>query len=31
MYARSVSDADRLYFRQLLCGRDIARTDPLAR
>ena len=22
---------DRLYFRQLLCGRDIARTDPLAR
>ena len=25
-----VSD-DRLYFRQLLCGRDIARTDPLAR
>jgi glyoxylase-like metal-dependent hydrolase (beta-lactamase superfamily II) len=23
--------ADRLYFRQLLCGRDIARTDPLAR
>jgi glyoxylase-like metal-dependent hydrolase (beta-lactamase superfamily II) len=31
MYARSVSDDDRLYFRQLLCGRDIARTDPLAR
>jgi glyoxylase-like metal-dependent hydrolase (beta-lactamase superfamily II) len=24
-------DDDRLYFRQLLCGRDIARTDPLAR
>ncbi len=23
--------ADRLYFRQLLAGRDIARTDPLAR
>jgi glyoxylase-like metal-dependent hydrolase (beta-lactamase superfamily II) len=22
---------DRLYFRQLLCGRDIARSDPLAR
>lgn len=22
---------DRLYFRQLLCGRDIARTDPIAR
>jgi glyoxylase-like metal-dependent hydrolase (beta-lactamase superfamily II) len=22
---------DRLYFRQLLCGRDVARTDPLAR
>src|SRR5688572_19143393 len=22
---------DRLYFRQLLCGRDIARTDPLAK
>jgi len=21
----------RLYFRQLLCGRDIARTDPIAR
>jgi glyoxylase-like metal-dependent hydrolase (beta-lactamase superfamily II) len=31
MYARLVSDDDRLYFRQLLCGRDIARTDPLAR
>ncbi len=23
--------SDRLYFRQLLAGRDIARTDPLAR
>jgi glyoxylase-like metal-dependent hydrolase (beta-lactamase superfamily II) len=23
-------DADRLYFRQLLCGRDIAQTDPVA-
>jgi glyoxylase-like metal-dependent hydrolase (beta-lactamase superfamily II) len=22
---------DRLYFRQLLCGRDLAQTDPLAR
>src|SRR6478736_6495679 len=22
---------DRLYFRQLLAGRDIARTDPIAR
>jgi len=22
---------DRLYFRQILCGRDIARSDPLAR
>jgi glyoxylase-like metal-dependent hydrolase (beta-lactamase superfamily II) len=22
---------DRLYFRQLLCGRDVARSDPLAR
>jgi glyoxylase-like metal-dependent hydrolase (beta-lactamase superfamily II) len=22
---------DRLYFHQLLCGRDIARTDPVAR
>ncbi len=22
---------DRLYFRQLLCGRDVARTNPLAR
>jgi glyoxylase-like metal-dependent hydrolase (beta-lactamase superfamily II) len=26
-----MSDDDRLYFRQLLCGRDIARRDPLAR
>jgi glyoxylase-like metal-dependent hydrolase (beta-lactamase superfamily II) len=25
------ASADRLYFRQLLCGRDIARTDPIAR
>ena len=24
-------DSDRLYFRQLLSGRDLARTDPLAR
>jgi glyoxylase-like metal-dependent hydrolase (beta-lactamase superfamily II) len=24
-------DGDRLYFRQLLAGRDIARTDPVAR
>lgn len=24
-------DDDRIYFRQLLAGRDIARTDPLAR
>jgi glyoxylase-like metal-dependent hydrolase (beta-lactamase superfamily II) len=22
---------DRLYFRQLLCGRDLAQTDPMAR
>jgi glyoxylase-like metal-dependent hydrolase (beta-lactamase superfamily II) len=28
----AVTDADdRLYFRQLLCGRDIATDDPLAR
>lgn len=26
-----MSTEDRLYFRQLLAGRDIARTDPLAR
>jgi len=26
-----VTADDHLYFRQLLCGRDIARTDPLAR
>ena len=26
-----MADDDRLYFRQLLCGRDIARNDPLAR
>ncbi|MEZ5142908.1 MAG: MBL fold metallo-hydrolase [Acidimicrobiales bacterium] len=25
------SSGDRLYFRQLLAGRDIARTDPVAR
>ena len=25
------SDPDRLYFRQLLAGRDFARTDPIAR
>jgi glyoxylase-like metal-dependent hydrolase (beta-lactamase superfamily II) len=25
------SGGSRLYFRQLLCGRDIARSDPLAR
>jgi len=24
------ADVDRLYFRQLLCGRDIARTDQVA-
>jgi glyoxylase-like metal-dependent hydrolase (beta-lactamase superfamily II) len=24
-------DEDRLYFRQLLCGRDIATTDPVAK
>jgi glyoxylase-like metal-dependent hydrolase (beta-lactamase superfamily II) len=27
----SGAEQDRLYFRQLLCGRDIARNDPLAR
>ncbi|MGH9212175.1 MAG: MBL fold metallo-hydrolase [Acidimicrobiales bacterium] len=26
-----MSDENRLYFRQLLCGRDIAVSDPLAR
>jgi glyoxylase-like metal-dependent hydrolase (beta-lactamase superfamily II) len=26
-----MSDDDRLYFRQLLAGRDFARTDPIAR
>jgi hypothetical protein len=26
-----VNAPDRLYFRQLLSGRDIARSDPLAR
>ena len=26
-----MADHDRLYFRQLLAGRDIARTDPVAR
>jgi glyoxylase-like metal-dependent hydrolase (beta-lactamase superfamily II) len=26
-----VSDDDRIYFRQLLAGRDFARTDPIAR
>jgi glyoxylase-like metal-dependent hydrolase (beta-lactamase superfamily II) len=26
-----VSAEDRLYFRQLLAGRDVARTDPIAR
>ncbi|HEX8804180.1 MAG TPA: MBL fold metallo-hydrolase [Acidimicrobiales bacterium] len=26
-----MTDGDRLYFRQLLAGRDVARTDPLAR
>ncbi|HLM65604.1 MAG TPA: MBL fold metallo-hydrolase [Acidimicrobiales bacterium] len=26
-----MSTEDRLYFRQLLAGRDIARTDPMAR
>ena len=25
--ARPAGDGDRLYFRQLLCGRDIAATD----
>ena len=29
--ARPAGDGDRLYFRQLLCGRDIAATDRLAR
>jgi hydroxyacylglutathione hydrolase len=27
----SPSSDDRLYFRQILCGRDIARDDPIAR
>jgi glyoxylase-like metal-dependent hydrolase (beta-lactamase superfamily II) len=27
----NAASVDRLYFRQLLAGRDIARTDPLAR
>jgi glyoxylase-like metal-dependent hydrolase (beta-lactamase superfamily II) len=27
----NATSVDRLYFRQLLAGRDIARTDPLAR
>jgi glyoxylase-like metal-dependent hydrolase (beta-lactamase superfamily II) len=26
-----VTTGDRLYFRQLLAGRDVARTDPIAR
>ena len=26
-----MADSDRLYFRQLLAGRDIAQTDPVAR
>src|SRR5262245_47450366 len=26
-----VSDDNRLYFRQILCGRDIAQSDPVAR
>jgi len=26
-----MSEQDRFYFKQLLCGRDIARNDPIAR
>src|SRR5579884_69121 len=30
-YTRAENMDDRLYFRQLLTGRDVARTDPVAR
>src|SRR3546814_20971506 len=30
MVLRMASDADRLYFRQLLSGRDFAAADPIA-
>ena len=30
-YTRADDMDDRLYFRQLLTGRDVARTDPVAR
>ena len=31
LYDRRMADTDRLYFRQLLSGRDFATSDPVAR